>query len=235
MSPKLSKMVVNSFLAIKTNVAQTFLNLIDKHFSPSNKLHKLFNRNTVRVSYSCMTNMKNLIRKHNRKVLKRNTKRTPTARVIQSGIPMVISTPTKNDTPMCNCQKPANCPHAKKCLTESIVYKAKVATRTANNQPEKKIYIGITAGDFKTRYRNHTKSFRHEEYNNNTELSKYVWKLKSENNQYTIKRSIMKKVKAYKPGSKRCNLGLEEKLLIMKAKKTECLNKALTCFPNVDM
>ena len=102
--------------------------------------------------------MKNLIRKHNRKILNRNTKRTPTARVIQSAntaIPMVIPTPTKNDTPMCNCQKPANCPLAKKCLTESIVYKAEVTTSTANNQ-EKKIYIGITAGDFKTRYRNNT-------------------------------------------------------------------------------
>ena len=151
---------------------QTFLKLIDKHFPPSNKLHKLFNRHTVRVSYSCMTNMKNLIRKHNRKILNRNTKRTPTARVIQSSIPTVIPTPTKNDTPMCNCQKPANCPLGKKCLTESIVYKAEVTTSTANNQ-EKKIYIGMTADDFKTRYRNHTKSFRHEEYKNNTELSKY--------------------------------------------------------------
>ena len=111
-----------------------------------------------------------------------------------------------------------------------IGYKAEVATSTANNQPEKKIYIGITAGDFKTRYCNHTKPFRHEEYINNTELSKYVWKLKSENSQYTIKLSIMKKVKAYKPGSKRCNLCLEEKLLIMKAKKTECLNKRSDLF-----
>ena len=134
--------------------------------------------------------MKNLIRKHNRKILNRNTKRTPTARVIQSAIPMAIPTPTKNDTPMCNCQKPANFPLAKKCLTESIVYKAEVTTSTANNQDFK--------GYFKTRYRNHTKSFRHEEYKNNTELSKYVWKLKSENSQYTIKWSIMKKVKAYK-------------------------------------
>jgi hypothetical protein len=40
----------------------------------------------------------------------------------------------------------------------------------------------------------------------------------------------MKKVKAYKPGSKRCNLCLEEKLLIMKAKKTECLNKRSDLF-----
>jgi hypothetical protein len=78
-------------------------------------------------------------------------------------------------------------PTCEKRFTESIVYNAEVATNTANNQPEKKIYIGITAGDFKTRYRNHTKSFRHEEYKNNTEQSKYVWKLKSENSQYTIK------------------------------------------------
>ena len=141
----------------------------------------------------------------------------------------ITPTPTKNDTLTCNCQKPANCPLAKKCLTESIVYKAEVATSTSNNQ-EKKIYIGITAGDFKTRYRNNTKSFRHEEYKNNTELSKYVLKLKSENSQYTIKWSIMNKVKAYKPGSKRCNLCLEEKLLIMKAKKTECLNKRSDLF-----
>jgi hypothetical protein len=77
---------------------------------------------------------------------------------------------------------------------------------------------------------NHTGSFRHEEYKNNTELSKNVWKLKSENSQYTTKWSIMKKVKAYKPGTKRCNLCLEEKLLIMKAKKTECLNKRSDLF-----
>jgi hypothetical protein len=57
-----------------------------------------------------------------------------------------------------------------------------------------------------------------------------VGKLKSENSQYTIKWSIMKKVKAYKPGYKRCNLCLEEKLLIMKAKKTECLNKRSDLF-----
>jgi hypothetical protein len=40
----------------------------------------------------------------------------------------------------------------------------------------------------------------------------------------------MKKVKAYKPGSKRCNLFLEEKLLIMKANKTEYLDKRSDLF-----
>jgi hypothetical protein len=56
----------------------------------------------------------------------------------------------------------------------------RIQNRSSNQhwqQPGKEdLYIGITAGDFKTRYRNHTKSFRHEEYKNNTELSKYVWK-----------------------------------------------------------
>ena len=47
--------------SVKTNVAQKFLLLIDKHFPPSNKLHKIFNRHTVRVSY--------FINKHNNKIL----------------------------------------------------------------------------------------------------------------------------------------------------------------------
>ena len=36
-----------------TNVAKRFLNLLDHHFPKSNKLHKILNRITVKVSYSC--------------------------------------------------------------------------------------------------------------------------------------------------------------------------------------
>ena len=36
-----------------TNVAKHFLNLLDHDFPKSNKLHKIFNRNTVKVSCSC--------------------------------------------------------------------------------------------------------------------------------------------------------------------------------------
>ena len=46
---------------VRTNVGQQFLNLIDKHFPTSNLLHKIFNRGTVKVSYSCMPNMKRVI------------------------------------------------------------------------------------------------------------------------------------------------------------------------------
>ena len=33
--------------SVSTNVAQTFLKLVDKHFPRSNRLNKIFNRNTI--------------------------------------------------------------------------------------------------------------------------------------------------------------------------------------------
>ena len=43
---------------VKTNVGKCFLSLIDQHFPKSHSLHKIFNRNTLKLSYSCMTNIK---------------------------------------------------------------------------------------------------------------------------------------------------------------------------------
>ena len=57
-----------------TNIAKSFLCLIDKHFPKSNKLHKIFNRNNLKVSYSCTTNMANIIQSRNRKILNENDK-----------------------------------------------------------------------------------------------------------------------------------------------------------------
>ena len=45
-----------------TNVAKRFLNLLDKHFPKSNKLHNIFNRNTVKVSYCCPENLSSIIK-----------------------------------------------------------------------------------------------------------------------------------------------------------------------------
>ena len=41
-------------LKTKTKIGKLFLNLLDKHFPPHNKLHKLFNRTNVKISYSCI-------------------------------------------------------------------------------------------------------------------------------------------------------------------------------------
>ena len=54
--------------AVSTNVVNRFLDLLDKHFPQNNQLHKIFNRNTVKVSYSCAPNVGSIIKSHNKKV-----------------------------------------------------------------------------------------------------------------------------------------------------------------------
>ena len=56
-------------LDVSTNVEKILLNLIEKHFTRSSKLHKIFNKNTVRVSYSCTQNMSQIIKGHNKKIV----------------------------------------------------------------------------------------------------------------------------------------------------------------------
>ena len=55
-------------VAIK--VGKQFLSLSDKHFPPRKKFHKIFNRNTIKISYSCMSNMKTIVNSHNCKIKK---------------------------------------------------------------------------------------------------------------------------------------------------------------------
>ena len=47
-----------------TNVAKTFLQLAtsNKHFTRNHALHKIFNRNTLKTSYSCMPIIANIIK-----------------------------------------------------------------------------------------------------------------------------------------------------------------------------
>ena len=55
--------------SVKTNIGKQFLKLIKKHFPKHHKFNKIFNTNTIKLSYSCTTNMKNLIKQHNSKIL----------------------------------------------------------------------------------------------------------------------------------------------------------------------
>ena len=54
---------------VKTNLGRSFLNIVDRCFSKNNPLHKIFNRHTLKLSYSCMPNMKTIISSHNKKLL----------------------------------------------------------------------------------------------------------------------------------------------------------------------
>jgi hypothetical protein len=127
------------------------------------------------------------------------------------------------ETGNCNCDNKNTSPLPKQCLTNNIIYKTTVTT---NNTNDTKHYIGITATTFQERHDNHTSSFRHKKDSNKTKLSKHIWKLKENNQDYTIKWSILKHVISYTGGSKRCNLCLEETFCILKdINKDNLLNK----------
>jgi hypothetical protein len=126
-----------------------------------------------------------------------------------------------------NCRKKDECPLQKKCLTQAIVYQAKVESY---DNGETKRYIGVTAGEFKDQYRNHRKSFELQRYANETELSKHIWKLKRSGRPYNTIWSILKKAAPYASGRSRCNLCLQEKLLILKFRDKNLLNKRSEIF-----
>ena len=108
------------------------------------------------------------------------------------------------------------------CLQSSVIYQATV-TRKDNKTTE--TYIGLTENDFKTRYRNHTASFRHAKHRNSTELSKHIWTLKDNNIEHFISWRILASHSPYNSSSKRCNLCLKEKLLIICRPELSTLNK----------
>ena len=57
---------------VQTNVGHTFLRLISKHFPKNATLHKIFNKNTIKVSYSCMENMASIIKAHSKQITRKD-------------------------------------------------------------------------------------------------------------------------------------------------------------------
>ena len=133
---------------VSTKVAKQYLNLIDQHFPKSNKLHAIFNRNTVKVSYSCTQNMSSMIKSHNKKVINKDVK----------------------ESKSCNCRVKSECPLNGQCQVTDIIYKCTVLSPDKPN----KVYLGTAEGDFKKRFYNHRKSFNDESSANDTTLSKYI-------------------------------------------------------------
>ena len=188
---------------VATNIGHKFLQAVDECFPPNHCLHKIFNRNTLKLSYSCMPNVHQIITAHNKTILDKQIKAS------------------ENPTKECNCRYKESCPLQGKCLTESVVYQATV---TRKDNQHKETYVGLTEGPFKTRYNNHTSSFRNEKHKHSTELSKYIWQLKQSSVEYSIRWKILRKCKAYSNKTKRCNLCLHEKYVIIYHPKLSSLN-----------
>ena len=187
--------------SVKNNIGKEFLKLVDKHFPPHHHLRKVCNHNTLKISYSCMPNMATIISSHNKNIL--GNKQEP-----------------KTTIHPCNCRNSANCPLNGECREKAVIYKASITSDGSS-----KYYIGCTKTEFKTRYYNHTHSFRYREKRNATELSKAFWNAKDSGHEPSIKWSIADRATAYQPGSRSCNLCLTEKLTILLADKRTALNE----------
>ena len=77
---------------VSTNIGKKFFSLLGKDFPKTHQLHKLFNSNNVKVSYSYLRNFKSVINGHNKNVL------------------------NEQEKPSCNCRDKTSCPLNGKCM-----------------------------------------------------------------------------------------------------------------------
>ena len=130
----------------------------------------------MNLSNCCTNNVGNIIKQRSSKVLNKTN----------NGI-----------NRKCNCRSKPNCPLNGECLTQCLAYKA-TSTTSSNSF----VYHGTSESEFESRYNNHTKSFRHRECVNETELSNYVWDLKYHGLDNNLPWEIHKKASPYQCGSK---------------------------------
>ena len=90
-----------------TNVGREFRNLIKKHFLRGTDLGKLFNPNKLKLSYSCLPNLKFRIAAHNRHILFGETGKIEKSQG-------------------CNCHNAEDCPMNGDCMVSDIIYQAEV-------------------------------------------------------------------------------------------------------------
>ena len=112
---------------------------MDKHFGRNHKCHKIFNRNNVKISYSCIDNIKNVISSHKKEI---------------------ANFYNEMNGKTCSCRNKNNCPIDNKCekllkLTYTFVYKAEVETNDGINELSTKVNFGISKTEFTNKYNNH--------------------------------------------------------------------------------
>ena len=190
---------------VKTNVGKLFLNAINKCFPSGHVLKKVMNRNTIKISYRCMPNLKKEINRHNNQILK------PKPTTTEAG---------------CNCNDETDCPMPGKCLTDRLVYKATVC----GPDIETETYTGVTKNTFKKRYYGHTSSFRNREHEFSTTLSAYIWNLKDKDQEYDVRWQVIDRGPEFNPTSRKCILCIKEKYHIIHNPDGSSLNSRSELF-----
>ena len=178
---------------VATNIGGKFLQIVDECFPPNSPLSKIFNRQTIKVSYRCMPNIRQVISKHNGDLMRKNL--------------------VQNEAParMCNCQRGVeSCPLNGECLTPGLVYQATVSTNDGEET-----YTGLTERRFKDRLYEHNHAIRNRNSPHETTLSTHTWKLKDEGTNFKVSWKMIERAKGFNPATNKCRLCLKEKFSIM--------------------
>ena len=117
-----------------------------KHFPNNRKYHKIFNKNNVKNSYSCIANIKSIVNMHNKDVIEEKETRAVNCKCIN-----------KPDYHLSN-----------QFQITSIIYETKIPSNF--RKYHEKLYHGSSEGSFKQRHGNLKKSFNHENRRTDTEL-----------------------------------------------------------------
>ena len=91
---------------VTPNIGSGFLNLISKHFPNHSPQAKFFHKNNIKVSYSCTSNISQIIKGHNKKI-----------KTIHSNTHL---------NKQCNCRDKETCPLLGNCQQKNVVYRATV-------------------------------------------------------------------------------------------------------------
>ena len=162
------------------------------------ELSKIFSRNAIKVSYSCLPNVKQTISNNN------NDRLLQLHRMKES----------TQDSKLCNCrQKTKSRPLDDMCLTKWVAI-AIVTETTSNNQ---ETYIGLRENEFKTRFNLHKSSLKLEHKRTSTTLSDHVWKLKKQQHRLQHQMGGRQKMKLFALSDKVGKLCLQEKLSIIRS------------------
>ena len=112
------------------NINKYFLNLIDRHFHKNNPINKIFNRNTLKISYSCTNYISKINYNHKKKLADKSLRDNYTTNKLH-----------------CNCRSKEDCPKGGRCNSKKVVFPANIFPM--ENSKEEKVYIGISAGNWK--------------------------------------------------------------------------------------
>lgn len=115
---RLIRGLASNDMAMQCKIRKIFFELLKKHFPKNTELHKIFNKNVIKLSYCCISNFETAIKRQN---FKGN---------VQHGIV---------NSKKCNCRDKCKCPLDRIWKTEGVIYQVEVKDIKGHS----KIYMGV--------------------------------------------------------------------------------------------